>query len=55
MILPAWVILIPHYEDPDYLNYLINQASKDGIPDHVRKRLIEKHMERISNGNSNQG
>jgi len=38
--IPAWVLCIPDPDDPGYLDYLLNEAIKNGMPEHVRKRLV---------------
>jgi hypothetical protein len=51
-VLPAWVYAIPeNVSDMRMLIYLVNEAEKDGMPEHVRLRRIEelnKKMEGIT-------
>lgn len=49
---PAWILCIPERDDPNYLDYLINQAYKDGVPKHVIANLIKKYHEKETNENS---
>lgn len=38
---PAWVFCVPDKDDPNFGEYLLNQASKDGMPEHVRQSLLK--------------
>lgn len=44
--IPVWVFCIPDKESPDYYSYLMNDAIKDGVPEHVRINLISQYLQR---------
>ena len=44
--IPAWAFCIPERNDPKYLDYLLDSAPKDGVPNHVRLHLIRSYYVR---------
>lgn len=44
-VLPWWVLTMPSADAPaeEQLKHLETQAEKDGMPEHVRQRLISKY------------